>query len=177
MVSVGIVNFNVRFYKKETRRAYLYCIGITIISFLLITIKVVIRTFNNQQIYTVYYSIDNALAGLYYLCLNLCRLLLPSVPVISFVFLLHSLRKRFIALNEFLRFILILSCMKISILFLIFSIDESFSFRGCFFVDGKKRTKIIRASDSINAIKFVGRQLTQLIKIMDEINFCYSFQV
>lgn len=103
MVSVGNIHFNKAFYKKEFRRACTYCIVIIVMTIVLIVIKLITRTFNNYQIYLVYYTFDNLLAGLYYLCLNLCRLVLPSIPVIAFIFLLHSLRRRFGALNEFLR--------------------------------------------------------------------------
>lgn len=40
-----------------------------------------------------------------------------------------------------------------------------------------KLTTDIRKNDSISAIKFIGRQHSQLVHIMDQINFCYSFQV
>lgn len=115
MASVGI-HFS---YKKEMRRACLYCIAIMVISFLLITIKLATQTLFNHQIYVIY-SVQK-LAGLYYLCLNLCRLFLPLSPSIAFIFLLHSLRMRLIALNSFLRFIHIsVSSVKISILEILF---------------------------------------------------------
>lgn len=35
----------------------------------------------------------------------------------------------------------------------------------------------IRSEHSISIFKFIGRQHSYLSEIMDEINFCYSFQV
>lgn len=180
MISVGISHFNKTFYKKEIRRAFVYCSAIIISTVLLIVIKLVTRTYNNHQIYSIYYSMDNMLAGLYYLCLNVCRLVLPSIPVIAFIFLLHSLQTRFGALNGFLRCISTTMSRTEDCLFPFCKskcIPFVYLFRARLAVERNKRTKQMRTNDSISAVKFVGRQLSQLIKIMDQINFCCSFQV
>lgn len=99
MASVGIYTS----YRREIRRVCLYCIAMTITSVLLIITKMVTHSLFNNQIYSVY--TENKLEGFYYLCLNLCRCSLPAIPAIAFTCLLHSLHKRFVALNIFLRFI------------------------------------------------------------------------
>lgn len=122
MASVGISISR----KMETRRAWLYCMAILLASLLLVATKLIIYAFFYEQYYGTYSNYCK-LSELYSLSLSFFRCLLPAIPTIAFVFLLHSLHKRLVLLNAFLRCLFFLR---------VFSIDENY-LKNSFMMPGK----------------------------------------
>lgn len=96
--------------------------------------------------------------------------------VTSLIIFMRSLCERFTALNTLLRW------------FPLFWIECSEYFRMLFFITCYYRSRFLRGNafkvstniyrkDSIDVIKFVGRQHAFLTDIMDQLNYCYGFQV
>lgn len=84
-------------YKRDIQHAWLYCI-VTILTLFLLNVS----TYFALKFYHPNKYISNLGLTLYF-CINTTKSLFTSIPVIAFTFLLHSLHKRFLALNSFLR--------------------------------------------------------------------------
>lgn len=172
-------------HKIENRRALFYLVAPTLSTVPLTTVTVLNSIdFGKDNIF----QRDSAL---------LLRSLACIAVSMAFTIFIRGLNKRFAALNSFLRF------CKISLYFFFWNIipqwekimiwDEKKlphtnlirSFEFCFDWIRKQyltsnRLKVsvnIYANDSIDVIKFIGRQHAFLTDITDQLNVCYSFQV
>lgn len=160
-ISVGI-RFN---YLKENRRAWQYCTILNLLSFLLF-----VPTYNNYMhiekrntiTFLVFFASCTTQSGLY------------IQTTTSFIILIRAIYTRFAALNQFSRY------------FMDFIQQNLFTFswsllslnRNQFLHGNMKRMSIdIHKIDSMDSINFIGYQHGYLTTIVDELNFCYSFQV
>lgn len=167
IMSMGI-HFNL---KKNFRQACRYCITMIISSLLLNAMAYFI--FNSHTTYSQKLHPSITLVSV----LGFVRTLAPAAPGIAFIFLLQCLYKRLAALNSFLRWVSIHASI---LAFCFFQLMDQFfcKIRNRFFNGNSVKLTIdIRKDDSISAVKFLGRQHSQLVGIMEHINFCYSFQV
>lgn len=163
------VNLN---YKKEHRISWICCTTIFILS-----LSILISSFINYSDYEESYAILNLIE---FCGSGLLQNVTVAAPIIAYITLLRNLHKRFAILNELFRFLNVLFHKKMWE----FGMKNQF---GCFFYvlirnqfcngDTLKFSISIRKEDSIDFIKFIGRQHSYLIAIMDLINFCYSIQV
>lgn len=147
-------------YRREYRYVWLSIAVITILSLVFMAASCFLyKKYQGDKICFAYYLVGETLI-----------ISAQTLPFLSYITLLRNLHERLGALNSLLRFWLFSHSHDFlhifDILFLIL-------------IRNRKQFMLIniRKEDSINFVKFTGRQHSFLTGIMDQINFCYSFQV
>lgn len=165
MADMGI-HFN---YKKEHRRFWQCCIIAMVI-----TIALIIVSYNCCSFRASNHLIDMIEYFTSYIPQN-CSLVQISV---SFLILLYSIYQRFAALNSILRWRSLLGVFMSKLDFKSCNFNFFRWSRDRFLNENNVKTeKSIQKMSTIEAIKLIGRQYSRLTTIVDQTNFCYSFQV
>lgn len=166
-------------HKKEHRRICLYyAIGLNII-FILMILTYVYHDYLRENYLS--HSLSVSVQISFFVALQACT---STVITISFIIFIYNIHKRFSVLNSILRFRFLLLRMqtKLSFFWVPFLFCNFSIFipnRNRFLNKKELNISIIvnQKDESINVIKFIGRQHLQLTDLMDQLNFCYSFQV
>lgn len=158
-------------YKKERQNAWIYStipIAANVLFILL-----------SSYIYRAALANSSTLGLIHFFVSYIIKNAISILASISFITLACNLRQRFAALNLLLRS----QFQFTDELFAMARTHHSHSllnlnFRNHFMNGNILKLAIgVRKRDSIDTIKFVGRQHSCLTGIMNDMNFCYSFQV
>lgn len=160
------VRFN---YGKDYLRAWFYCVGILVSNLVLI----IASFFGYSSLRGNYSMLEVKLQFGSYLIGNS----ISTLAAISFIVLLCKLHERFIELNSLLRYRF--SFILVQIICIVFRCSSVFIRTRNHFLNENmlKMSAIIRKEDSISTIKFIGRLHSSLTNTVDQLNFCYSYQV
>lgn len=164
------IHFN---YKRDNRHGWLLCAAmITVTLSLMAASSMVYR----------YYETDYAILSLIdFFGIEILQVFVLNLPVLSCTILLRSLQKRFNVLNCLLRFtitiLLITKTGDFQCLICFYFVLVVENRDGILSENSLQLSVSVRKADSIDTTKFIGRQHSSLTDIMDQINFCYSFQV
>lgn len=154
-------------YKKEYQRTWIYYIVGSLVGILLLT-----TTYMFYDFFDTFTTFDLV----HFYASYIFQFFELFAVSISYIILLENLHRRFVAQNSILRFSLILTRDWIRVQH---SINLTLSWnRNRFMIGHTMKLSITSHKDeSVKTIKFIGRQHSFLIDIMDNVNSCYSFQV
>lgn len=158
-------------FKKEYYHSWLFCIIPMSVNIIFIVLSYITMDKNLQNRSTI----DTIRFFTTYVICNAIMLL----AIVSFLTLICVLHKRFLVLNSMLRFDnWIFNNFLCSARFRSSMKSMSFRNRKRFLNENTlKMSAKIQREDSFNTIKFIGRQHSLLTGIVDQLNYCYSFQV
>lgn len=155
-------------YKNEHRRASFYLAAPTFLTLVIL----IVEAFVSGPIVPINYLQWNGPPFL--------RTILCITVSMSYAIFIRSLYMRFAALNSLLRCVFFIICFIKStndhtILLQFFCVASN---RNQFLIkNGLNASIVVHRNDSIDIIKFVGRQHAFLTVIVGQLNICYAFQV